>query len=455
MTLTDPQTAPSQEGEAGAKSTAMDVEDKRNEDEKLESWKVPDDDPRWEKVTEDGGLLKWVLKAADEDAETPVSGAKIKAHYTGMLKQDGSKFDSSKDRGKEFDFSVGQGQVIKGWDQGFLAMKVGERAVLRCRSDYAYGETGSPPNIPGGATLDFVVELISIQEFDAIYDCDGIFHKTLKEGSYKTVKEMGKCTVTWKARSGTKKGTVFAEGTNDEIYVPYDDEFEDKGTLADYKYCRAFYKCLSSKATVGGEHMFKVESNEQWTYGPEKCKELGIEPTADLFFEIAVSEVDNPKQSWELKKEEKVEAATTLKDKANNFFKQGKLALAKKLYKDAAQLTDNESSFEEEEKKAADALSAIIHSNMGLVHIKLDEIGDALEALNKGLEKDSKSVKLLFRRATCHDKNGDWDEAIADLEKALEVDSKNSACLRLKKSCRAKRKGYRKKQAALAKAFFS
>ena len=53
-----------------------------------------------------------------------------------------------------------QGQVIKGWDVGFAAMKVGEHAVLRCRADYAYGEDGSPPTIPAGATLDFDVELL-------------------------------------------------------------------------------------------------------------------------------------------------------------------------------------------------------------------------------------------------------------------------------------------------------
>jgi FKBP-type peptidyl-prolyl cis-trans isomerase 2 len=63
----------------------------------------------------------------------------VKAHYTGTL-EDGSKFDSSVDRGQVFSFTIGQGQVIKGWDQGFATMKKGEKAVLKCRSDYAYGK---------------------------------------------------------------------------------------------------------------------------------------------------------------------------------------------------------------------------------------------------------------------------------------------------------------------------
>lgn len=86
-------------------------------------------------------------------------GDEITAHYTGTL-DDGTKFDSSRDRNKAFVFTLGQGRVIKGWDQGFARMKKGEKAMLRCRSDYAYGNspTGS---IPAGATLNFDVELIN------------------------------------------------------------------------------------------------------------------------------------------------------------------------------------------------------------------------------------------------------------------------------------------------------
>jgi len=85
-------------------------------------------------------------------------------HYVGTLHSDGSKFDSSRDRPGTFDFDVGVGQVIKGWDQGICSMKQGEKCILRCSSDYAYGDQGSPPTIPGGATLNFEVELFSWKE---------------------------------------------------------------------------------------------------------------------------------------------------------------------------------------------------------------------------------------------------------------------------------------------------
>jgi len=82
-------------------------------------------------------------------------------HYVGTLLSDGSKFDSSRDRPGNFKFTLGNGQVIKGWDKGVATMHKGEKAELFCRADYAYGETGSPPKIPGGATLKFEVELLS------------------------------------------------------------------------------------------------------------------------------------------------------------------------------------------------------------------------------------------------------------------------------------------------------
>jgi FK506-binding protein 4/5 len=75
--------------------------------------------------------LKKILKEGAGD-ELPITGMEVTAHYTGTL-DDGTKFDSSRDRGKEFKFTIGKGQVIKGWDQGFATMKKGEKAILRCR----------------------------------------------------------------------------------------------------------------------------------------------------------------------------------------------------------------------------------------------------------------------------------------------------------------------------------
>ncbi|MGH7580018.1 MAG: FKBP-type peptidyl-prolyl cis-trans isomerase [Gemmatimonadales bacterium] len=83
-------------------------------------------------------------------------------HYTGWL-TDGTKFDSSRDRGQPFSFPLGGGQVIAGWDQGVAGMKVGGRRKLVIPPDLGYGPMGSPPVIPASATLVFDVELLELQ----------------------------------------------------------------------------------------------------------------------------------------------------------------------------------------------------------------------------------------------------------------------------------------------------
>ena len=83
-------------------------------------------------------------------------------HYTGTLAANGSKFDSSVDKGRPFQFVIGVGQVIKGWDEGVMQMSLGEKAILKISSDYGYGSRGAGGVIPPNADLNFEVELLAI-----------------------------------------------------------------------------------------------------------------------------------------------------------------------------------------------------------------------------------------------------------------------------------------------------
>ena len=111
-------------------------------------------------MTTDSGLEIQEIECGD--GETAESGDTLVVHYTGTL-ADGTKFDSSLDRGEPFSFKVGAGDVIQGWDEGFVGMKVGGKRKLTIPPELGYGEAGSPPVIPPNATLIFEVELVDIQ----------------------------------------------------------------------------------------------------------------------------------------------------------------------------------------------------------------------------------------------------------------------------------------------------
>ena len=97
------------------------------------------------------------------DGEEVVSGDLVSVHYAGTL-LDGTEFDSSYGRGEPFQFEVGAGRVIKGWEEGLLGMKVGGKRKLTIPPSLAYGEGGIPGAIPPSATLVFEIELLEILE---------------------------------------------------------------------------------------------------------------------------------------------------------------------------------------------------------------------------------------------------------------------------------------------------
>lgn len=119
-----------------------------------------DDCVEGEEFTTDSGL-KYEDTTCGTGAEAE-TGSSVLVHYTGTL-EDGTKFDSSRDRNQPYPFTIGAAEVIAGWDEGVVGMKVGGVRVLTIPPDLGYGETGFPPVIPPGATLIFELELVEVQ----------------------------------------------------------------------------------------------------------------------------------------------------------------------------------------------------------------------------------------------------------------------------------------------------
>jgi FK506-binding protein 4/5 len=168
-----------------------------------------------EDITGDGGVLKHVLVSGVGN-EKPQTGDAVSVHYVGTLMSDGSQFDSSRDKNKPFNFRLGKGEVIKGWDKGVATMRRGEKAIFTIRSDYGYGAEGSGSSIPGDATLIFEVELLAWNEIDITND-GGVLIKVIdghKGTGWRHPENNAEVHIKWEGRVN---GTAFAASANNDF----------------------------------------------------------------------------------------------------------------------------------------------------------------------------------------------------------------------------------------------
>jgi len=157
------------------------------------------------------GVQKDILQKGSTNCwKQPKEGDELTVHYEGTF-EDGQKFDSSLDRGEPVKFTLGKGQVIKGWDLGIATMIKGEKARLTIQPEFAYGENGQPPSIPPNAVLIFEVELISWISKDDLFDDDGCVKSLMEEGRETWVNPTKGQEVCLSMKALSQKGAVIED----------------------------------------------------------------------------------------------------------------------------------------------------------------------------------------------------------------------------------------------------
>jgi len=169
----------------------------------------------------DGIKKEIITEAPSANWKKPKTGDEVTVHYVGTLESDGSEFDSSRGRNQPFVFTLGKGQVIKGWDLGVATMSKGEVAKFTLAPEFAYGDAGSPPKIPEKATLVFEVELISWASKDDLFGDEGVIKTQLKEGSgWKNPKDSDEVLLSVKVVAAD--GTIVEEKPNIDYIIGSD-----------------------------------------------------------------------------------------------------------------------------------------------------------------------------------------------------------------------------------------
>lgn len=387
----------------------------------------------------DGGVLKEIIKSGVGD-ETPFAGDNVIVHYTGTL-LDGTKFDSSRDRGEKFKFDIGKGNVIKGWDIGIATMKRGEQSKFTIRSEYAYGEHGSGDKIGPNATLVFDVELFDFHGEDISREEDkSILKRTLKIGEgYSTPNEGSRVEVHLK---GSHAGRVFDERNL---------EFEI-GEGAKYDIINGIEEGLI-KIKKGETARLTIKSKHAW--GLKGFEKFGIPPSADVDYEIELKNFEKAKESWELNGVEKIEQSELLKNKGTELFKEGKYGLAAKKYARIVEFLEFEKSDDAENQKKISQLVLAAHLNVAMCNLKTNEYLKAIESCEKALKLEPNNEKALFRIAQANLSLANFDESVKFFNQVLEVNKENKEASKSILVAKQKLKEYNEREKKLYSKMFS
>ncbi|XP_040574909.1 peptidyl-prolyl cis-trans isomerase FKBP4 [Lepeophtheirus salmonis] len=369
-------------------------------------------------ITQDksGKVLKKILTPGDPAKGTPWKGDEVTVHYTGTLHSDGSKFDSSRDRGDQFKFKVGVGQVIKGWDIGIMSMYIGEKSVFTIQSDFGYGDMGSPPKIPPGATLVFEVELFNYEGEDVTESEDKCVIKRIKSvgDDNESPKDETIVDISFTARvEGSKEpfdqrdNVKFSLGFGFENNIPIGLEIaikkmvpkeEAQVTMKTLKYATQVYKSFDSVPT-----------------------------NSVLVYDITLNSMEHSKERWQCTPEENFETAKCIKVKGTEYFKKTQFDIACKLYIKALGYISDSPELKDDGNTELEELSKSLELNIIMCYLKMKEWLEAKNRCDTFISSNKDSAKAFFRRGEALMGLSDPALAKKDFKMVVELEPENKA----------------------------
>ena len=373
----------------------------------------------------DGKLMKKCLKVGT-GSQTPPPGAKLYVHYAGRL-ENGEQFDSSRERGEEINFPVGQGQVIKGWEFGFPTMRKGERCELSIHHSLAYGEAGKPPTIPPCATLIFDVELLRWEVLSDVTPEGGLAKSVMKQALVKS-EEYTKPSFDTVLTVDLHEVKAHDDGVGEEALDADADVLRKKTVKKDLR-VEIGAEQVPHELEVVLKQMVKGETSRFLV----RCGLPGVAPDAPTWdtlglaadvsavqVVVTLKDMVCAKQVWECKTPaEKIAEADRVKVDGNALYKAKKFKRAAAKYEAGLAYLDKDES--DECKKAKVPLL----TNLSAVQIEMKQNFFAAKNCEKALEIDTKNIRAWVRKAKAERLRASFEDSIKDAECALLLDPDN------------------------------
>jgi len=381
-------------------------------------------------IEKDGGILKEIL-VQGTGTDNPWTGDKVYVHYVGTL-EDGSKFDSSRDRGEKFSFQIGKSEVIKGWDIGVATMKIGEKAVFTIKADYGYGSAGSPPKIPGDATLVFEIELFEFHGEDVTKQSDG--------GVVKRIKVNGEG---WDMPNDGAQVEIEIKGTVDgRVFDERNVKFE-LGEGAETNIPRGLEVAIEK---MKKNEVANVTLKPSYAFGKDGNVSFGVGPGQTVIYEVKVVSFEKAKESWQLDADAKLEQAKIFKDKGTLHFKNNKFDIAASRYQRIIDFLEHEISLKGDSELERKNLLQAGRLNLAQCHLKTGKWMQAREVCDKVIEESRDNSKAWFRRGEAQLALNDCEAAKQDFEKCVSLEPENKAAKNKVTICQQRIKAQKEKE---------